>query len=47
MSHLTDVNKTYSRHLLHAWKIAAILIVHGIIPDIWKTKASDIINDIS
>jgi hypothetical protein len=43
MSHLADVDKGYFEHLLHAWKIAAILLVHGVIPEIWKTKASDIL----
>jgi hypothetical protein len=44
MSHLTEVNKTYFQHLIHAWSIAGILIIHGILPDIWKTKASDLLH---
>lgn len=45
MSHLKDVNMSYVEHLLRAWKVAGILIVHGLLPNIWKTKASDIICD--
>jgi len=28
---------------LRAWKIAFILLVHGLFPNIWKTKASDML----
>lgn len=45
MNHLEEVNKTYIQHLLYAWKIAFILIVHGIFPNVWKTRASEIINE--
>jgi hypothetical protein len=41
MSHLKEVNRSYFCHLYHAWKVAGILIVHGLFPNIWKTKASD------
>lgn len=44
MSHLEDVNMSYVKHFCRAYKVAFILIVHGIFPNIWKTKASDIIN---
>jgi len=32
---------SYFGHLLRAWKWAFILIVHGLFPNIWKTKVSD------
>lgn len=41
MSHLNEVGYGYFQHLFRAWKIAFFLIVHGVFPDIWKTKASD------
>jgi len=41
MSHLNEVGYGYFQHLFRAWKIAFVLIVHGIFPNIWKTKASD------
>jgi hypothetical protein len=44
MSHLKEVNKGYFEHLFGAWKIAIVLIVHGIFPDVWKTKASDLLH---
>jgi hypothetical protein len=44
MSHLKDVNMNYVKHLLRAWQIAVVLIVHGIFPNIWQHKASDMIN---
>lgn len=45
MSHLRDVEMTYFQHLRRALKVAAILVVHGVFPNIWKTKASDILNE--
>ena len=43
MSHLNDVQMTYFQHLTRAYKIAFVLIVHGLFPNIWKTKASEMI----
>ena len=43
MQHLRETGYGYFEHLLRAWKVAGILLVHGLLPDIWKTKASDII----
>lgn len=31
----------YFKHLFHAWRMATILIVHGILPFVWETKVSD------
>jgi hypothetical protein len=41
MNHLQEVKMTYWQHLRHAWSIAFILIIHGIFPSIWRTKASE------
>ena len=43
MTHLENTNKGYFKHLIEAWKVAFILIVHGLLPNVWETKASDII----
>jgi hypothetical protein len=43
MSHLNETGNNYITHLFRAWKIAFILIVHGIFPDVWKNKASDLL----
>ena len=43
-NHLKDVNMTYAKHLLRAWSIAFVLLVHGLFPNIWQHKASDMIN---
>ena len=43
-NHLEEVNKTYFEHLLRAWKVAFILIVHGLLPNVWRYKASDLLN---
>jgi len=40
MSHLYETGYTYFQHLRRAWSIAAVLIVHGLFPEIWKNKAS-------
>jgi len=42
-SHLNEVGYGYFQHLYRAWKIAFTLLVHGIFPNIWKTKASDML----
>lgn len=41
MSHLNEVGYGYFQHLFRAWHIAFILLVHGLFPNVWKTKASD------
>jgi hypothetical protein len=41
MSHLNEVGYGYFKHLYRAWRIAFILLVHGLFPNVWKTKASD------
>ena len=41
MTHLTENNIGYFAHLVRAWRWALILLVHGIFPEIWKTKVSD------
>lgn len=40
-SHLHEVGYGYFQHLYRAWKIAFVLLVHGLLPNIWRTKASD------
>jgi hypothetical protein len=41
MSHLSDTGFSYLKHLTRAWRLSFILFVHGIFPELWKTKASD------
>ena len=43
MRHLKNTGYTYFGHMFRAFKIAGILIVHGIFPFFWETKASDMI----
>ena len=43
--HLKDIQMGYFTHLLHAWRMSAILFIHGLIPSIWETKVSDEIID--
>jgi hypothetical protein len=43
MSHLNEVGYGYFEHLYRAWKIAFVLVVHGLFPNVWKTKASDML----
>lgn len=40
-NHLSEINKTYFQHLVGAWRVAFILLVHGLLPNIWKHKASE------
>lgn len=41
MSHLNEIGLTYLQHLTRAWKWAFMLFVHGLLPNVWKTKVSD------
>lgn len=43
MSHLSETGYGYFEHLFRAWKIAGVLLVHGLVPNVWKTKASDLL----
>ena len=43
MSHLSETGYGYFEHLFRAWKVAGILLVHGLVPNIWKTKASELL----
>lgn len=40
MSHLRDTGFGYFEHLFRAWRIAAVLVVHGIFPNVWKDRAT-------
>ena len=41
--HLDDVDMSYLQHLYRAYTIALVLLVHGLLPFIWQTKASDLL----
>jgi hypothetical protein len=41
MTHLSDNNIGYFKHLIRAWRWAGILIIHGLYPEIYKTTVSD------
>lgn len=43
MSHLSETGYGYFEHLLRSWKVAGVLLVHGLVPNIWKNKASDLL----
>ena len=41
MTHLSENNIGYFKHLYRAWRWALILLIHGIFPEIYKTTVSD------
>lgn len=41
MKHLKEANMTYFQHLRFAWSMAFALLVHGLIPSLFTTYASD------
>lgn len=41
MSHLREAGLSYLNHLIRAWRLSFVLFVHGLFPNIWKTKASE------
>ena len=42
LKHLESIQETYFEHLWFAWKVAFVLIVHGLLPWVWAFKASDL-----
>jgi len=44
MRHLKETGYTYFSHLKRAWTIAFVLIVHGLFPNVWEDKATELIN---
>ena len=45
MTHLNDVGMNYIQHLIRAWSIAFVLIIHGVFPNVWKTRANELLCD--
>ena len=43
MNHLTETGYSYFEHLRRAWKISFVCLVHGLLPNIWKHKASELL----
>jgi uncharacterized protein YjeT (DUF2065 family) len=43
MGHLADVKMSYFEHFKRAWSIAFVLVVHGLLPNVWKTKATEML----
>jgi hypothetical protein len=35
MSHLNEIRETYFHHMKFAWTVAFVLIVHGVLPNVW------------
>ena len=44
MKHLQETGYTYFSHLIRAWTIAFVLLVHGLFPNVWEDKATELIN---
>ena len=45
MKHLKETGYTYFAHMRRAFCIAFVLVVHGIFPDIWTDKATQMLCD--
>ena len=43
MSHLQETGFNYFRHLYRAWSIAFVLVIHGLFPNVWQNKASNML----
>lgn len=41
MKHLKDVNMTYFQHLRFSLTLSFVLLVHGLVPSLFTTYASD------
>jgi len=45
MKHLREINESYFQHMRFAWSVAFVLIVHGLLPMVWETKASEMMEN--
>jgi len=45
LTHLQETGYTYFEHLSRAWWISFVLLVHGIFPNVWVNKASNLLCD--
>ena len=45
MKHLKETGYTYFAHMRRAFCIAFVPVVHGIFPDIWTDKATQMLCD--
>ena len=43
MGHLEETGYTYFGHIQRAWTIAFVLLVHGLFPNVWQDKATQLI----
>lgn len=43
--HLKEIKMSYLEHLFFAWSMAFALLVHGVIPSLFTTYASDKIEE--
>ena len=43
MKHLKDTGYTYFGHMFRAFSVSFVLIIHGIFPWVWETKASELL----
>jgi hypothetical protein len=44
MKHLDDAKMTYFQHLRFAWSMSFALLIHGLVPSLFTTYASDKMN---
>ena len=47
MSHLKETGLNYFRHMRRAFHISFVSFVHGIFPNVWTHKVSDIIKGVN
>ena len=47
MSHLKENGLNYFRHMRRAFHISFVSFVHGIFPNVWTHKVSDIIKGVN
>ncbi len=43
MCHLQVTGFSYLQHLLRAWSTAFVLVIHGLFPNVWQNKASNML----
>ena len=41
IKHLEGIDEGYFEHLWFAWSVAFVLLIHGLMPWVWKFKATE------
>ena len=44
LKHLQEAGETYFQHLLFAWSVGFVMLVHGLLPFVWEYRATEMMS---